>query len=328
MRLSLLLHAAAINAAQEEVNQTNVRRNKISDILRRLSKDYELHIDEYKDRDFISLEVSDGSVTGANERGHGYMPGKEGGAHSTDQWRLKNSEGTLRWTKNDENLVCLLFTLQQKVQNKTVYKQEACDISDYQNTANWFVENHFFVKTVPILYNEIVGPCGSSIEESNGTVVPLKYFQSISDQEMQYGFVLEYILEQAADDEDCLEAKKKVFLRHKVPRASLSNLNEVKSHISDQCNKEGGGNLTDSEVFILREHCDGNVTVQGTGLNTFASLQLNQIRISRYRRWAVTINACAATRCFVPRVLYSIPSSNRQPVKRGHCCCCSSSFWR
>ena len=89
---------------------------------------------------------------------------------------------------------------------------------------------------------------------------------------MQYGFVLEYILEQAADDEKCSgdnQAKQKVYLRHKVPQASMTDRDKVEKHINDQCKKEGGDNLTDSEVFILREHCDGNVTVQGTRLYSF-----------------------------------------------------------
>ena len=60
-------------------------------------------------------------------------------------------------------------------------------MSDYTNTANWFVENDFFVKTVPIMYNQIVGPCGGALEENFTDNIPPKYFQSVSDTTMQYG---------------------------------------------------------------------------------------------------------------------------------------------
>ena len=60
-------------------------------------------------------------------------------------------------------------------------------MSDYTNTANWFVENDFFVKTVPIMYNQIVGPCGGDLEANFTDNIPPKYFQSVSDTTMQYG---------------------------------------------------------------------------------------------------------------------------------------------
>ena len=94
MRLSLLLHAAAATGSSSvdgAVNQTDVRRNKISDILRHLTNDNQLHIDEYKDHDFVVLEVDVEALGGLNERHTGYpsLPDNLG-------IRGKNHEGTLR----------------------------------------------------------------------------------------------------------------------------------------------------------------------------------------------------------------------------------------
>ena len=54
-------------------------------------------------------------------------------------------------------------------------------------------------KNVPLYYTEVAGPCGSNLSDLDGESyeLPLKYFQSVSDDVMQYGFVLEYILTQS-----------------------------------------------------------------------------------------------------------------------------------
>ena len=49
------------------------------------------------------------------------------------------------------------------------------------------MENDFFVKTVPIMYNQIVGECGKDLEDNFTDKIPPKYFQSVSDTTMQYG---------------------------------------------------------------------------------------------------------------------------------------------
>ena len=79
---------------------------------------------------------------------------------------------------------------------------------------------------MPLYYTEVAGPCGSNLSDLDSEIyeLPLKYFQSVSDDVMQYGFVLEYILTQSQahskSKEDCLEDQQGIIARHRFNKTN------------------------------------------------------------------------------------------------------------
>ena len=83
------------------------------------------------------------------------------------------------------------------------------------------------IKNVPLYYTEVSGPCGSNLSELDELYeLPLKYFQSVSDDVMQYGFVLEYILTQSQthseSKEDCIQEQQSIIARHRFDKTNIT----------------------------------------------------------------------------------------------------------
>ena len=81
------------------------------------------------------------------------------------------------------------------------------------------------IKNVPLYYTEVAGPCGSNLSDLDESYeLPLKYFQSVSDDVMQYGFVLEYILTQSQahseSKEDCIQEQQGIIARHRFNKTN------------------------------------------------------------------------------------------------------------
>jgi len=90
------------------------------------------------------------------------------------------------------------------------------------------------IKNVPLYYTEVAGPCGSNLSDLDDSYeLPLKYFQSVSDDVMQYGFVLEYILTQSQalseSKEDCKQEQQGIIARHRFNKTK-QNATEFLSH--------------------------------------------------------------------------------------------------
>jgi len=90
------------------------------------------------------------------------------------------------------------------------------------------------IKNVPLYYTEIAGPCGSNLSDLDESYeLPLKYFQSVSDDVMQYGFVLEYILTQSQahseSKEDCIHEQQGIIARHRFNKSKI-NATEFLNH--------------------------------------------------------------------------------------------------
>ena len=88
---------------------------------------------------------------------------------------------------------------------------------------------------MPLYYTEVAGPCGSNLSDLDGESyeLPLKYFQSVSDDVMQYGFVLEYILTQSQahseSKEDCIQEQQGIIARHRFNKSKI-NATEFLNH--------------------------------------------------------------------------------------------------
>ena len=103
---------------------------------------------------------------------------------------------------------------------------------------------------MPLYYTEVAGPCGSNLSDSDETYeLPLKYFQSVSDDVMQYGFVLEYILTQSQahseSEEDCIQEQQSIIARHQYNKTNQT-AKEFLSH---------GFNIIDFSRAIFDKKC-------------------------------------------------------------------------
>ena len=155
---------------------------------------------------------------------------------------------------------------------------------------------------MPLYYTEVAGPCGSNLSDSDETYeLPLKYFQSVSDDVMQYGFVLEYILTQSQarseSKEDCIQEQQGIIARHQYNKtnqtareflshgfnvieflkkplcrsfswAMAKNAPRISprilknwNHLRQQCDERQ--NLTDKEIIVLSKKCDGQTSIKG-----------------------------------------------------------------